>query len=66
MRVLSPRDEGIVQANLGRLQGLAQGLDFYVEQFGSGDGKSVANPMGFQIVREVEMLDDPDEENRRL
>jgi len=39
IRSLSPRDESIVMVNVGRLQGLAQGMDFYIQSLTIQDNK---------------------------
>lgn len=63
VRMISPRDEGIIQANLGRIQGLAQGLDFFIEQYNTGQD---VNPksIGFQLVPQGQSEFDEEEEGR--
>jgi len=51
VRSLSPRDEGIVNANMGRIEGLAQGLDFFVESINPGHGEE--KQFGFRLPANI-------------
>lgn len=66
VRMTSPRDEGIIQANLGRIQGLAQGLDFFIEQYNENNNNGIkSNSIGFQLMHSEEDQSEMEEEDRK-
>lgn len=65
VRMTSPRDEGIIQANLGRIQGLAQGLDFFIEQYNENNNGKM-NSIGFQLISPEEDQSEVEEDRKRV
>lgn len=65
VRMTSPRDEGIIQANLGRIQGLAQGLDFFIEQYNENNNGKM-NSIGFQLISPEEDQSEVEEDQKRV
>lgn len=57
IRSLSQRDDAMVSQNSGRLEGLAQGLDFYIETVNPDNGEKIdGKAFGFQLSGETTEL----------
>lgn len=65
VRSVSSRDEALINLNMGRLEGLAQGLDFFIETFNHTLAPENKSAVGFAL-NPVQLdldLDNNDEED---
>lgn len=55
VRSVSSRDEALINLNQGRLEGLAQGLDFFIESFNETQVPENKPAVGFALSPQLEL-----------